>query len=39
MIQMVFSNTTHMNKSYHLPAQVFILQCVEIRWVQGIETL
>ncbi len=27
-IQMVFSNTTYMNRSYHLPAQVFILQCV-----------
>jgi hypothetical protein len=25
---MVFSNTTYMNRSYHLPAQVFILQCV-----------
>ncbi len=29
--QMVFSNTTYMNRSYHLPVQLFILQCVEIR--------
>jgi hypothetical protein len=26
---MVFSNTTYMNRSYHLPAQVFILQVLK----------